>query len=253
MGRPHRSITKQEYAVLYNQVNGLCPLCHSIIEYMKNGQLKHCENVAHIFPLNPTIDELTAYGGLPRLSNDVDSIDNLILLCPNCHTKYDSVPTKEDYLRLFNLKKEMIEVDSIRNTSFHYEIDDEIRSVIDRLYEMESEKIPLQYDAVKVDQKLGSDFDCFMRQKITDDIVDYYPLIRQLFAEKEKEGLAIFELIASQIRTTYLQMRSQTLSKELIFSKMCEWFSEKTGSNATVSKIMIAFFIQDCEVFDVSK
>lgn len=253
MGRPHRELSKEEYAILFNQVNGVCPLCQAKLAYQKLDKTKHCKNIAHIYPLNPTEKEIKTYGCLPRLSEDIDSIDNMIMLCPNCHNKYDSVPTETDYMKLYNLKREMISTDEIRNTSYHNEIHEEIRWVIDKLYEEGSDRIPLEYEAVKINDKLGNSFDTIILRSIKDNVIDYYLYIRQVFAEREKRGPAIFDLIASQIRTTYLCMKNESISKEQTYEKMCEWFEVKTGCNVEISKVMISFFIQNCEVFDVPK
>ena len=104
MGIDHVKLSEQDYASLFNQVNGLCPKCGVALSFQKEGKRRHCKNIAHIYPLNSTEEQKHVFGNLPRLSDDLNSIDNLILLCPNCHAKYDSVPSSAEYLEMYSIK-----------------------------------------------------------------------------------------------------------------------------------------------------
>ncbi|MBF2595398.1 HNH endonuclease, partial [Listeria welshimeri] len=65
--------------LLYNQVDGRCPFCGKNLHYVKN-QIQTLFEVAHIYPANPKSYESELLKDVPRLSEDVNSIENLIVV-----------------------------------------------------------------------------------------------------------------------------------------------------------------------------
>lgn len=57
MSNDRKKISPIEQSTLYNQVNGICPLCQKSLSYTKEGKLRKLFEIAHIYPLNPTDDE----------------------------------------------------------------------------------------------------------------------------------------------------------------------------------------------------
>jgi len=91
--------------------------------------------VAHIYPLNPSDTEVTLLSRLERLNSDCDHVDNLIPLCPTCHTKFDKPRTKEEYEILVIIKKSLIEQERINDVISKYELESNIQDVINQLYD----------------------------------------------------------------------------------------------------------------------
>lgn len=252
MTNKRKKWTQEEFDILLLQCNGQCPLCHTTIRPGKKGD--YIGEIAHIYPLNPSSKELKAYEGLPQLSKDVNSLDNLIMLCPNCHTNYDKYPSKEKYEHLFEIKNQLIQNDKIRNAYSTFTIEEEIIEVINSLlllseYEFET----LNYDAHTIDQKLGSDFPLVSKIDIKQNVGNYYNYIRNIFKEIDSTKMRCFDQIASQIKSISIQIERYTQSKEQTYDYLCKWLSDKTGRNKTACRIVIAFFIQNCEIFDVSQ
>jgi hypothetical protein len=115
--------------------------------------------------------------------------------------------------------------------------------------------VKLEYTALKVDEKLEVQFDRILRRRIIDDVSEYYPYIKNLFAEIERNNPGKYKLIASNIKSFYLDVRLKTMNQEAIFNKIAEWLQIKTQQNSIEScKAIVSFFIQSCEVFNhVSK
>ncbi|MBC8831188.1 HNH endonuclease, partial [Escherichia coli] len=72
------------------------------------NQIQTLFEVAHIYPANPKSDESELLKDVPRLSEDVNSIENLIVVCRDCHKKFDHPRITEDYYRWYDLKKELM-------------------------------------------------------------------------------------------------------------------------------------------------
>ena len=101
--------TESQKISLVSQVNRVCPLCQEPLFYQKNKRTYKNYDLAHIYPLNPTLFEQKILENEPRLSDDVNDEDNLIPLCKICHGKFDTPRTVEEYQKLFAIKKSLIE------------------------------------------------------------------------------------------------------------------------------------------------
>ncbi len=100
-----KKYTPNQYTILFNEVDGLCPDCSIQLMYEKSDSLYRRVNLAHIYPHSPTEDELEILKDVEVLSEDKEDIKNIIWLCPNCHEKFDKPRTLEEYNYLLNLKK----------------------------------------------------------------------------------------------------------------------------------------------------
>lgn len=249
----HRSFLPTELEFLFGQVGGICPVCSAPLTYNKDRKLFKQYQIAHIYPLNPTPIEISLLENEEVLVDDVDSLDNLILLCPNCHTKFDKPRTVEEYRDLVAIKKRLIHSQKIRGLYSSYTIEDDIRSIIGILTTqgLDIESIPLEYSVIRVDDKLTSDFDQILRRHIKDDIINYYTYIKSQFRHIEEVTPGKFDLIAGQIKAFYLNAKMNSDDQVIIFNQISEWIQTRVGNcNLDACKVIVAFFIQNCEVFE---
>ena len=69
----------------------------------------------------------------------------------------------------------------------------------------------------------------------------------------EREGTGDFELIASEVKIAFKKLDNGTLSQDEIVEYLAEWIKNKTGvgnQHITACRIVVAYFIQNCEVFN---
>jgi len=64
--------------ILYSEVGGQCPICITNLTYEKGGKIQKVLKGAHIYPLNPTTDEVVLIADEEMLSKDVNHLHNLI-------------------------------------------------------------------------------------------------------------------------------------------------------------------------------
>lgn len=109
MSNARRKYTQAEEIALTTQVDSCCPLCGEGLFYEKrSGTFKNYE-LAHIFPLNPKLEELKELANAIRLHGDVNHPDNIIPLCTACHTKFDKPRTIDEYNKLYLLKRKVLD------------------------------------------------------------------------------------------------------------------------------------------------
>ena len=105
MATKRDSYSDNEHSILYAETGGCCPLCTLPIFFQKKGSKKPSKGyeVAHIYPLNPTQSQATALVAYP-VPLDVNALENVIALCPTCHTKYDKDFKLDELIRLEKIK-----------------------------------------------------------------------------------------------------------------------------------------------------
>lgn len=253
MANSRKPITAVESELLFGQVGGICPICSTSLTYKKNGKPQKKYQIAHIYPLNPSTVESSLLSSEERLSEDVNSLDNLIPLCPNCHTRFDKPRTVDEYRTLFAVKNRYIQEQSIKTLYGNYTIEDEIREIIKSLTTQNlGENVgQLEYTALHVDEKLTSGFDQILRKHIKDDVTQYYNYIKTQFYHVEKITPGKFDLIAGQIKTFYLNAKIESDDQVVVFNQIAEWLQARVGNcSLDACKVIVAFFVQNCEVFE---
>ncbi|MFS8215359.1 ABC-three component system protein [Paenibacillus sp. S29] len=247
-----KSMNENDNMILFSEVEGMCPFCSKSLLYVKDGIRRKIFEAAHIYPLNPTKEESLLLKNVEKLSQNVNDLNNSIALCRDCHKKFDSPRTIEEYKKLLIIKKEIIRRNERRADYHSYQIEAEIKIILNKLVENENELSPqiLNLDALKVDEKANITLNRLTKRRIKSDVADYYFFVKEQFIMLDKECQYSFDTIASQVNTFYLKLKKNKHTQEEIYNHMAEWLSKKTeNSSLEACKIIVSFFIQNCEVF----
>jgi hypothetical protein len=129
-------------------------------------------------------------------------------------------------------------------------IEKEISNVLTKLHNFdETNEVSLSLNVVAVGKKITSE-NRILLNEVTSNVVRYFPFVQNAFRELDQARKNKFELIASNIKSAYLKMQAENLTQDEIYSKMSEWLQRKTQTkSASACRIIISFFIQNCEVF----
>jgi len=253
MNNKRKNPSNNKKTRLYAEVNGYCPLCNDKLMYEKNNSFQYKCEVAHIYPLNPKEDEIILLSNVEKLSNDVDDIKNLICLCRDCHKKFDNPRTLEEYNNLLKIKKKLIEKKEIKDEFYSYKIEEEIKDILHILANDEDNEstIRLEYDPKKIDNKTNHTIENLTKRKIKNHISEFFHIIKNEFRNIDSIKPNKATKIATQIKSFYFEVSEKNSSQEFIYNYLVEWLDKKTNINKDASSIVISYFVQDCEVFDV--
>lgn len=252
LGDNRREFSNNEKMLLYNEVNGRCPICGIGLVYSKNGKINKSFEVAHIYPANPRKEEEELLRKEERLSDDVNDLKNVIAVCRICHKKFDTPRTIAEYHTWIRLKKRLIQDAELKNTYSMFNVESEIKKVLESLNceDIDEALVPLSYESLKIDQKTNETLPYVIKRSIKRDVVDYFDYIKRLFIEINQITPYKFETLASQIKGFYCKCMQINNSQESIYSTLVDWLDEKTNNySKRACEIVIAYFIQDCEVF----
>lgn len=247
-----KSITPNFDARLLTEVNNLCPLCGKRLLGEKNGKSVKLYQVAHIYPHSPTPEQQEALKTVPKEA-DPEGFLNLIALCYDCHTKQDFHTTATEYTRLYNIKQNLVRETKAMDDASTIQIEDQIHDILRKLNQSDAgEMIPLSYDPVVLEQKIPKT-STLLLSKVRGMVVQYYPFVAQEFARLDGMGQVKFDQIATAVKASYLKMKAHGLSHQTSFDQLVRWLQSKTQSQYGVAcEVVVAFFVQNCEVFDAT-
>lgn len=247
-----RKLSPHENAILLAEVENMCPFCAKPLMYEKNGKNYKLWEGAHIYPLNPTDEEIELLKDEAKLHDDVNNIKNFIALCGDCHKKFDNPRTVEEYRWLLSTKKNILSKSETRAKYVDYQIESEIKDVITMLVEEfnEADLKPLELQALKLDEKANETLTRITKMRIRNEITEYYYYIQEQFVQLDSQYPRSFNAIASQVSAFYNSLIRIESSQEVIYGQLTEWLSKKTGNSSLgACGIIISFFVQNCEVF----
>lgn len=241
--------------ILYSEVEGVCPNCTNSLMYKKNGQNRKQFEIAHIYPLNPTKEEITLLRDEERLSADPNDTKNLICLCVSCHTIFDKPRTIHEYRDLVAKKKRLTKRTTEKTLWNDTKIEKDIFELIEMLSEddFDLSKVDiLSYNPKEIDDKTDDTITILTKRKIHSNVRDYFHIVKSKFIELDKITPLTTETISTQIKTHYLKIckEHKEINQKDVFDALVNWLSKRTyQSNIDASEIVISYFIQNCEVF----
>ena len=233
-----------------------CPICHApLVEYIKTTPVKKYE-VVNLYP--DDISRADSEFALITKPKKIDSPANRIALCKDHAEEYSLEPTVEEYKKLKEMKERLSAAYSVRSDINDAALEEEIQNVLYGLAGITEdttlEELPL--DALRLDQKILPENHLLKNDEMTR-VLRYYNYIDDLFSAMDRDGTGDFELIASEIEVAYKKLDNGKLSQDEIVNKLAEWIKNKSGvgsKNMRACHIVVAYFIQNCEVFrEISK
>lgn len=233
-----------------------CPICHNpLVEYAKNTPVKRYD-VVKIFP-EDTTPFASEFALIPR-PKKIDAPTNKLALCRDHAEEYVLEPTADEYAKLREIKDRLAATYSLRVDINDAALEDEIQSVLYGLAgitdDTKLEELPM--DALRLDEKILAENHLLKNDEMTR-VLKYYNFIDDLFSAMDRDGTGDFELIASEVEVAYKKLDNGQLTQDEIVNQLAEWIKNKSGvgsKNMRACHIVVAYFIQNCEVFrEISK
>ncbi|MBB1610856.1 hypothetical protein A9978_00235 [Pseudomonas sp. UMC65] len=244
-----------QHSILYAETGGACPLCALPMMFQKASS-KHPTigyEIAHIYPLNPNTSQEEALKG-HATPCDLNALENVILLCPSCHTKYDKDFKIKEYLNLLAIKKAYLSETSAKLTASQHTLQEEVHEILDFIVNNNGDNGELtstKLDVSSLDKKLKTGISPLQKREIRSDAIDFFVPIRNQIRLIEQRDQAAIRILQNQINSYYLLMDKQNPeNKDIVFNHIAKWISLRTGKSIMASKILTSFFVQNCEVFD---
>ena len=256
MATKRDNYSQDEHSILYAETGGCCPLCTLPILFQKKGSNKPSKGyeVAHIYPLNPTQSQTRALVGYP-VPPDINALENVIALCPTCHTKYDKDFQLDELIRFRKIKDGYLSEARAKRTASQHTIQEEVCEILDAIAAFDFDETalsPTSFEVSTVDKKLKTGMSPLQKREIKANAISFYVRIRDHIHTLEQQDQTSVRILQYQIKSYYLAMNKQNPgNKDLVFNYVAQWISAKTNKPILAAKVLTSFFVQNCEVFDV--
>ncbi len=244
-------LSKTEEDILFSDCNGLCSLCGKSLVFLKDGEYHRGFQAAHIYPHSPTKQQKDALQDVP-LPKDIEGIDNIILLCERSHNTQDCCTSRQDYLKLYNIKQEQLKNRQAKESIEWINIEPEIEQVLDGLKDIKQEELSeLNMIPVAVKQKVS---DLPLQCKIHGYVSQYFNYIKTKLQELDVVCCSRSEAIAKEISLCFTKAkgREMFIDQNAVFDTIVNWLISKTDRQRSACEAVVAYYVQDCEVFDAS-
>lgn len=233
---------------LLYEVSHTCPLCNkSLLKSTKKRTLQRYR-ITKIYPENLCDEDKELFKDKRQPARKLDSYHNKIALCPDCSDTYAFEVEFSDYVELFDIKevyatKSRLEQE-LNNIPLEQEIEDVIHALgnIKQLDDLEK----FNLNILKVSQKIRPE-NVILLDVLKNYILKYYRFIEDSFSE-----IGNFESIALDIRKAFIKLEKLYLNQEDIIDALVKWMLKLTGlpkEKSRACEIIVAFFVQNCEVF----
>ncbi len=242
--------TPVEQQLYLREVNYRCPLCGTILRKGTQKKQNKLYEIAHIYPNRPTPEQLIVLNGLDRLGDNSECFQNKIALCKNCHEAQDYHTTKEDYLKLFRIKKTCLQKTRLEDISEELTLEDDISTIVNAICNLTNTDFAnINFDPLPLNRKFTSS-DTPLKVKVSGYVCMYFTYIRNLFMDQEQRRSQVFTFVSMEMKLCFERFNEITDDKSLIFQKMVEWIGLKVpGSSVESREALVSFFVQNCEVF----
>lgn len=184
------------------------------------------------------------------LGDDSECFENKIALCRDCHKEYDEHKTVEKYNDMLNLKKKLLKSSNAKTDLSHNMIENELFDVVKKISSLATDNDalskcePLSYNVMSIKEKIP--FNNLLCNDVEGLVSSYFLYIKDLFKSLDN---ASFEAIASSFKHSYCQAVRQQLDQEDIFETLVQWVKKKTQCANSVARIIVSYFIQNCDVY----
>ena len=182
-------------------------------------------------------------------SQSSENTENMIALCHSCALKFSNSAGKEDISRLQEIKKKLLDDSDTQMIVSDQYIEESIRNVILKIPDIDPviETAELNYQPVPINNKIEKNNHILLR-KVKYYVENYYNAVESTF--KELSGIIEFRKFCRQIGTNYDALYDKGYDQIKIFDRLVDWLQKSTNGNRDACEIVIAFFVQKCEVFD---
>lgn len=173
-------------------------------------------------------------------------------MCHGCFQNYVFNQKKEDEKALKTIKKLQIDARSTRRTLDEVAIEKGIAQVIMNLSKAKpGQLLELNYDAVTVPEKIDEDLHSFLVYEVKSHVIKYFLFIEKTMQDLTRRKQFSDDLLRAQIKESYRKLAEKKNSPEAIYAALSEKLRSITKQDIRFCAIVISYFIQSCEVFNV--
>ncbi|MCD8307006.1 MAG: hypothetical protein LUD51_02060 [Clostridia bacterium] len=239
--------------LLLQEVGFSCPLCGRDFCKSKKGEQITDYSIVTV----PLLKGMSAEG-MQFMSTGRDSSTDKrnsfkLALCRQDANEYECNPSEEHVHKLNDIKARVVKASAARQELYDLGIEDGIVEVIRELRNHQAglKSTELSMHPLTIERKLDTN-DTILIQDVKDHVFHYYDFIRLTFSDMDGRYNGFFDKVATEIKLAYMKIEDIGLSQSEILDELTDFINVKTELGkeyAPACRVIVSFFIQNCEVF----
>ncbi len=244
--------TSDEENILVRKQKNICPICGEELLHNIKGSLTKNYDLAYVFPKNLDIELVSDFNLIKIKPDNMESLDNKLILCKSCNLKYNKTPNIDFYKKLVESKELLNRNENLDSKLSIINMDEKITFLLEKLKNFKDvADTPLRIDPTTVSKKIQDNI--ILENTIKDYVSHYFYFIQERISNYEDQGFIKVNNLASSIKICYQEISKVENDQSIIFYEISDWLRKKLKLDSTyrtASDIVVAYFVQNCEVFD---
>ncbi len=177
--------------------------------------------------------------------------DNLIALCTDCYSVYYLDSNAKRTKELVNIKRMLSRKINDDNILDNRPVEEGILKVITKIKKLKQSDISgITYDPKEIGNKISPEKELILFNTVCMLVSTYYVKVREILIGADKRGEICYEELQDQMKGMYRQLKKGKRSKYEIFNLLTKKLHKVSLEDEQYCQIVIAYFIQSCEVYD---
>ena len=182
----------------------------------------------------------------PHLS---EGIENAIALCHDCFVTFEKNRTPKTIARMKEIKQGAFRSRETLEIVFDSKLQEGIEKVVRKIAALPANALTeLNYKPVKLEAKIRNDVVLLLKVKAL--VSACYPFVQNIFKEVSNETGLRYRALCSEIRTAWILLDEEGREPDEVFAALTDLISNKINENKKWCEIVVAYFVQECEVFN---
>ena len=183
--------------------------------------------------------------------NKDDVIENLLAACPDCHATYlldDDTKLMKRLLSVKNVLSKAILGDSVIGDM---KIEQGLTIALEKIKNLNVKELEkATFDPEKIEDKIDTEKEPALYLLNRNLVTSYYIAVRNILINYDKKGVLDYEELQEQMKGLYRKLKKRNMSQMEIFEHITNKIQATTKQETITCQIIVAYFVQNCEVFD---
>lgn len=177
--------------------------------------------------------------------------DNLLAMCPNCQATYAMDNRKKVCTELKAVKRLLTAQKQTARLLDDLPLEKGVVGVIKNVSKLKEKDLSeAQLDPKELKRKISPDEDYLLYSTVNNLVMTYYISIRKILMNADKKKEIDYEEVQDQMHAFYRKLKKANKTKTQIFDELSGKLHKVSLQNILYCQVVVAYFIQSCEVFD---
>lgn len=178
-------------------------------------------------------------------------LDNLIAVCPRCYATYSIDNNKKLCKELKHIKKLLETYAQGEALIDDLPLEKGIIEVIGKIKKLkETDLADASFDPIKLRYKLPPNQYFALYNMVNNIVTTYYVKIKEIMISLDKREVIDYAEVQDQMKAIYRRLKKGKKSRSEIFNDIVNKIHRVSLQEEIYCQIVVAFFIENCEVFD---